>query len=116
MLKKNSKRNPFAIIKSRHVTEKARVLEELQNNSSNPCVKKCDTPKYVFVVDKKANKQEIAAAVEEIYSEKKIKVLSVNTLHAKPKGRRVRGREGVTSGFKKAIVTLQAGDKIEDKI
>lgn len=110
------KKGPFEVIKSRRVTEKARVLEQLQHNISNPCVKKCETPKYVFVVDKKANKQEIALAIEEIYAEKKVKVISVNTLHVKPKGRRVRGREGVKAGFKKAIVTLQAGDQIEDKI
>ena len=49
--------------------------EQLQFNTSNPCVKRCDTPKYVFIVDKKANKQEIATAIEEIYSEEKIVVI-----------------------------------------
>jgi large subunit ribosomal protein L23 len=110
------KKSPFDIVLSRHVTEKARVLEQLQFNGSNPCVKKCDAPKYVFIVDKRANKQEIAAAVEEIYSDKKIKVVSVNTVNKKPKARRMRGREGFTPGFKKAIVTLEAGDSIEDKV
>jgi len=109
------KKSPFDIILSRHVTEKARVLEQLQFNTSNPCVKKCDAPKYVFIVDKRANKQEIASAVEEIYSEKKIKVVSVNTVNTKPKERRMRGRAGMKPGFKKAIVTLEAGDQIEEK-
>lgn len=108
--------NPFDIILSKHVTEKSRVLEQLQFNTSNPSVKKCDAPKYVFIVDKKANKQEIAKAIEEIYSDKKIKVVSVNTINAKPKARRMRGRPGVKSGFKKAIVTLEAGDSIEEKV
>jgi len=108
-------KNPFAIIKARHVTEKAKVLEQLQFNSSNPCVKKCDAPKYVFVVDKRANKQQIAEAIEEIYADKKIKVVAINTVTVKPKGRRVRGRPGMKPGFKKAIVTLEAGDSIEEK-
>jgi len=110
------KKSPFDVVLSRHVTEKSNVLQQLQSNTSNPCVKKCDSPKYVFVVDKRANKQEIASAVEEIYSEKKIKVVSVNTLNAKPKKRRLRGRPGVKPGFKKAIVTLEAGDSIEEKV
>jgi large subunit ribosomal protein L23 len=110
------KKSPFDIILSKHLTEKSRVLEQLQFNTSNPCVKKCDTPKYVFIVAKKANKQEIADAIEEIYSEKKIKVVSVNTINIKPKARRMRGRPGMKSGFKKAIVTLEAGDSIEEKV
>ena len=108
--------SPYDIIKARHVTEKAKVLERLQFNSSNPCVKKCDSPKYVFVVDKRANKQQIAQAIEEIYADEKIKVVAVNTVTVRPKGRRVRGRSGMKSGFKKAIVTLEAGDTIEEKV
>jgi large subunit ribosomal protein L23 len=110
------KKSPYDIILSRHVTEKSRVLEQLQFNTSNPCVKKCDTPKYVFIVDRRANKREIAAAIEEIYSEKKVKVISVNTITNKPKERRMRGRAGMKAGFKKAIVTLEAGDNIEEKV
>ncbi|MBS0647955.1 MAG: 50S ribosomal protein L23 [Verrucomicrobia bacterium] len=110
------KRNPYNVIKSRYVTEKARVLEGLHASSSNPCVKKCNTPKYVFLVDKNATKQEIAQAVETIYADKKIKVIGVNTITNKPKARTVRGRRGMKPGFKKAIVTLKAGDVIEDKV
>lgn len=109
------KKSPYAVILSRYVTEKARVMEELQNNTSNPCVKKCTTPKYVFLVDPRANKQEIAEAVEEIYAERNVKVLGVNVIRMKPKPRRVRGRLGKKAGFKKAIVTLQSGDVIEEK-
>lgn len=110
------RKHPYEIIKSRYITEKARVLENLQNSNSNPSVKKCTTPKYVFLVDKKATKQEIAQAVEEIYSDKNITVLGVNTIHVKPKARTVRGRRGMKSAFKKAIVTLKPGDVIEDKV
>jgi large subunit ribosomal protein L23 len=110
------KKSPYDVIKFRRITEKAQALHELQNNSSNPSVKRCITPKYVFVVDKRANKQEIAEALEEIYAEKSIRVLSVNTINVKPKARRVRGRSGFKAGFKKAVVTLEAGDKLEETV
>lgn len=110
------KKKPYDIIKSRHVTEKARVMEQLQFNSSNPCIAKCDSPKHVFIVDRKSNKREIAQAIEEIYADKKVKVVAVNTSIVKPKERRVRGRSGFKAAFKKAIVTFEAGDKIEDKV
>lgn len=111
-----SKKTPYDIVKSRYLTEKSRVLEELKNNRSNASVAKCESPKYVFLVDKRANKQEIADAVEQIYAEKNIKVVSVNTINVKPKAKRVRGRPGIQSGFKKAVVTLQTGDLIETKV
>lgn len=111
-----SKNNPYNVIKSRYVTEKARVLEGLQNNSSNPCVKKCLTPKYMFLVDQHATKQEIARSVEAIYAHKNIKVTGVNTINVRPKARTVRGRRGMRARFRKAIVTLQPGHLIEDKV
>ncbi len=107
------KKSPYDVLKSRYVTEKARVIEGLHRNTSNVCVRKCDTPKYVFLVDKKANKQEIAEAVEMAYAEKNIKVIKVNTIHMKPKARTVRGRRGMRPALKKAVVTLKAGDLIE---
>jgi large subunit ribosomal protein L23 len=110
------KKSPYDIIKSRYITEKSRVLQNLHKSSSNRCVRKCETPKYVFLVDKHANKQEIAKAVEAIHAEKNIKVISVNTINVKPKRRTVRGRSGMRNALKKAIVTLQAGDVIEDKV
>ena len=110
----SNQRSPFSVIKSQHVTEKTMVLLNLKDSESNPCVKRCLTPKYVFLVDPQANKTEIAWALEEIYKDKKIKVLKVNTLTRKPKPRRVRGRLGVTAYLKKAIVTLRPGDSIEN--
>lgn len=110
------KKTPYDVVKSRHVTEKARVLENLQFNQSNPCIKKCEAPKYVFLVDKRASKQEIALALEEIYAEKSIKVVAVNTSNYKPKPKSVRGRRGLKAAFKKAIVTLQKGQAIDDKV
>jgi len=110
------KKSPYDTIKSRYLTEKGRVLEELKDNTSNPCVARCKSPKYVFLVEKKANKQEIAQAVEEIYAEKNIKVKSVNTVSIKPKKRRVRGQIGYKSGFKKAIITLDEKDTLDEQI
>jgi large subunit ribosomal protein L23 len=106
-------KNPYAIVKKQRITEKAQVLEQLQNSTSNRCVERCESPKYVFDVDIKANKNEIAKALEEIYKSQNIRVKKVNTLITKPKKRRVRGRIGKTSAYKKAIVTLEKGDAIE---
>lgn len=66
--------------------------------------------KYLFWVDKKANKIEIKKAVESIYN---VTVTKVNTQIARGKRRRVRYVEGRTPDRKKAIVQLKAGDKIE---
>jgi large subunit ribosomal protein L23 len=107
-------KDPYAIIKSRYITEKATVLEQLHTAESNRSLKQCEVPKYVFIVDTKANKHEIASAVEMIYREQKIKVTKVNTIKVKPKAKkRGRGRSGFTGGFKKAIVTMEPGDSIE---
>lgn len=65
---------------------------------------------YCFTVARKANKVEIKKAVEEVY---KVKVTAVNTMVAPGKKRRVRFEEGKKPDWKKAIVTLKEGDKIE---
>lgn len=109
------KKSPYDIIKSRYVTEKAGVLEQLKNNSSNASVRACQSPKYVFLVERKSNKKEIADAVEAIYADKNIKVVGVNTINVKQKKCAVRGRIGFKAGYKKAIVTLQKGDALEEK-
>ncbi len=109
-------KTPYDVIKNRRITEKARVLEQLQYNNSNSCVRKCNAPKAVFVVQAKSNKIEIAKAVEEIYSDRGVKVVKVNVLNVKPKQRKVRGRAGVMNGFKKAIVTFRSGDNIDEKV
>ena len=70
--------------------------------------------KYVFAVHADANKLQIKDAVEELF---KVSVVSVNVLTAKPKEKQRRTRRGRTIGYtsawRKAIVTLKAGDKIE---
>jgi len=107
------KKNPYEVVKHQHITEKSLVLEGLKNATSNPSLAKCNSPKYVFIVDPSANKGEIAAAVEEIYRDRKVKVVSVNTINVKGKDRRVRGRFGTKKSFKKAIVTLEQGDSLD---
>ena len=66
--------------------------------------------KYFFQVSKAANKIQIKKAVEEIY---KVKVQAVNTVIAPGKRKRVRQDFGHTPDWKKAVVTLQQGQKIE---
>ena len=66
--------------------------------------------KYVFIVDKRANKIQIADAVEEVF---KVKVENVNTINVKGKVKR-RGRiVGKRKDYKKAIVKLAQGETIE---
>lgn len=110
----SGKRTPYQTILRRHVTEKTQTLSELQNSESNSCSRKCESPKYTFIVDKAATKQEIAEAVTEIYKEWGVKVTAVNTINVKGKKRRVRGRNGFRPSFKKAVVTMEKGDKIEE--
>lgn len=106
--------NPYQIIKSRRLTEKTRVLENLQNANSNASLKRCKSPKYVFDVHPSANKPQIASAFETIYP--KTKVVSVNTSNRGGKWRRVRGHLGKTASLKKAIITLRPGDTIDEKV
>jgi len=108
------KKSPYEVIKSRHITEKATVLGQLASSTSNKHVARCKSPKYVFKVAGCASKQAIAAAVEEIYADKKVKVAKVNTIQVKPKARRVRGYKGFKPGFKKAVVTFKEGNTLED--
>ena len=63
----------------------------------------------VFRVRLDATKPEIKAAVEGLFN---VKVKAVNTLRTKGKEKRFRGRLGRRSNYKKAIVTLKAGEKI----
>ena len=65
--------------------------------------------KYTFKVAKKATKIEIRNAVEKLFD---VKVLNVNTINVKGKAKRVGVHRGMTSDWKKAIVTIDtnAGD------
>lgn len=69
--------------------------------------------KYLFLVNKAANKLQIKRAVEEIY---KVKVAQVNTLISAGKLKKVRYQLGMTPQLKKALVTLKEGQKIETAV
>ncbi len=78
------------------VTEK--TTEMIENN------------KYVFQVNKYANKDMVKRAVKEIF---KVTPVRVNVMKVRGKRKRVRYQYGYTPAWKKAVVTLKAGDKIE---
>ena len=73
--------------------------------------------KYTFAVHDDANKIQIKAAVEELYKKEGVTVVSVNVLTTKAKEKKrgtKRGRiTGYTTPWRKAIVTLAPGQKIE---
>jgi len=73
--------------------------------------------KYTFAVHDRANKIQIKAAIEELYKKENVTVVSVNVLTTKAKEKRRGNRRGQTVGhttpWRKAIVTLAAGQKIE---
>jgi large subunit ribosomal protein L23 len=73
--------------------------------------------KYTFAVHRDANKIQIKAAIEELYASEKVTVVSVNVLTTKAKEKRrgtKRGRIlGFTTPWRKAIVTLAPGQKID---
>jgi len=66
--------------------------------------------KVVFKVARTATKPQIKEAVEKLFD---VKVKSVNTLVRKGKHKAFRGRLGQQSDFKKAIVTLEEGHRID---
>lgn len=69
-----------------------------------------DGKKIVLKVDKSANKVQIRQAVEKAFD---VKVTNVNTINVRPKTKRVGRYEGTTKAYKKAIITLAEGSKID---
>lgn len=69
-----------------------------------------DGNKVVFKVAKDANKVQIRQAVEEAFN---VKVLNVNTINVRPKKKRVGRYTGATKAYKKAIITLAEGSKLD---
>ena len=66
--------------------------------------------KYTFKVSPKATKTEIKEAIEKIFN---VKVSAIRTINVKPKKRRVGRYTGLTTRYKKAIVTLAEGQTID---
>ena len=94
-------RSPSEVIKGPVVSERSYTLFQ--------------QGRYTFRVAMDATKPEIARALEEVYETQGIKVVGVNTIRMRGKPRRTgqRGVTGRTSDWKKAIVTLEAGQKLE---
>jgi large subunit ribosomal protein L23 len=89
--------NSFEIIRTVRLTEKGTRQGEKYNQ-------------YTIMADPRANKTLIRAAVQDLF---KVKVIKVNTLNVRGKLRRQRTKQaGQAPNWKKAIVTLKAGDKI----
>lgn len=86
----------YRILKSPHITEKATDLTAKNQ--------------YVFKVWQRSNKTEIKKAMEDLYG---VDVLDVKIIKVGPKRRRIGGIEGQRKGYKKAIVKIRKGQKIE---
>ncbi len=87
----------WGIIKRRVISEKAFMEQE--------------EGKYVFIVDKKANKPELKKAIEAIFD---VKVDSVNIINTKGKVKLFRGIKGRRPSYKKAVVTLKEGESLKE--
>jgi large subunit ribosomal protein L23 len=91
-------KHPTEIIKGVMQTEKGLSLQERQN-------------RYLVEVDRAANKAEIKKAIEDFFN---VTVLAVNTQNYAGKKRMLRNRRVVQGpDWKRAVVTLKAGDKID---
>jgi len=85
------------VIRRPLLTEKGAVLNEATNT-------------VLFEVDRRANKIQVKQAVEEIF---KVKVRRVHTLTVHGKKKRMGRHEGRTRSWKKAMVTLMPGEKLD---
>jgi len=86
----------YEAVRQPHISEKASYLAEKDQ--------------YVFDVSPNYNKKEIKNAVEGIY---KVDVLSVNVIKIPSKKRRLGKTEGFRKAYKKAVVKIKEGQKIE---
>ena len=87
----------YSVIREPLLTEKCHDLKEKQN-------------KVAFRVARSANKDAIREAVEKIF---KVKVESVNVMNVSGKKKRLGRNVGRRADWKKAVVTLKAGENIE---
>lgn len=88
--------NSYEVLRRPIITEKSTMLGE--------------RGQYVFEVARKANKIDVKRAVEEVF---RVRVRAVNIVQVHGKVRRVGRNVGHTPGWKKAIVSLEAGGRIE---
>jgi len=89
--------HPYEVLRRPLITEKNSAIQAPQG-------------KYAFKVAEGANKEQIKQAVEKAFN---VGVIQVNVMTMPGKERRLRGRRVMSPSWKKAIVTLKPGDKIE---
>ena len=87
----------FEVLRRPLITEKSTILQDGQN-------------KYAFEVDTRANKAQVRAAVEQSFS---VKVTDVNMMTVRGKRKRFGRRLSQRPSWKKAVVSLRTGDKIQ---
>lgn len=90
-------KDPYKILKRPLITEKSNLLKEEMNQ-------------IIFEVDKKANKIEIKEAVEKLF---KVNVIKVHTINMQGKVKRLGRSQGKRPDWKKAIVTLKEGERVD---
>ena len=90
------KERHYDIIRSAYVSEKATLLN--------------DIGKYVFTISQDAGKTDVKVAIEAIYD---VKVASLNVINVKGKRKRFKGKAGIRSDVRKAIVTLEKGASLD---
>jgi len=88
--------HPYDVLRRPLITEKGTSLQAQS--------------KYVFEVARDANKMQIKEAVEKAFN---VKVMAVNVSHVPGKMKRLGRHSGMTRSWKKAVVTLAAGQSIE---
>jgi large subunit ribosomal protein L23 len=102
-------RAPQSIIKRPLLTEKTARLRETGGAADRPVEGEDYAQQVVFEVVRDANKVEIRNAIETLF---KVSVTQVRTLVARGKDKRVGKYSGRRPAWKKAVVTLKAGDQI----
>ena len=93
---KLSREAMYDLVRAPVITEKASMISEHNQ--------------VTFRVPLDADKRSVKAAIEGLFN---VKVTAVNTIRVKGKTKRTRGRRGKRSDYKKAIVTLAEGSKID---
>ena len=87
----------YRVLEKPLITEKSTMMQEHGN-------------RVMFQVNRNANKLQIKDAVQKVFN---VTVLDVNTINVKPKSRRFGRHIGQTKAWKKAIVLLKEGDRID---
>ena len=87
----------YRVLEKPLITEKSTLMQEHGN-------------RVMFQVNRASNKMQIKEAVQKIFN---VTVLDVNTINVKPRSKRFGRHQGQTKAWKKAIVLLKEGDRID---